>query len=81
MEEEHALNGDLGFIRKTLVNLEWVIRFSRPDVPDAGNIIEVCWADIVLISDVVWDQSAFSWLEADVIEQLEGSAACERLQR
>lgn len=81
MEEEHALNGYLGFIRKTLVDLEWVIRFSRPDVPDAGNIIKVCWADIVLISDVVWDQSAFSWLEADVIEQLEGSAACKQSRR
>lgn len=80
MEEVDLLNGDLGFIRKTLVDLEWIIRFCGPNIPDAGNIVEVCWAHIVLISNVVWDQATFSGLESDIIEQLEGPATCEQLR-
>jgi hypothetical protein len=81
IEEVDVLKGDLGLVWKTLVDLEWIIRFGGPDIPYTGNIVEVCWADIILISNVVWDQSAFSGLEADVIEQLKGPATCEQLQR
>lgn len=71
--EEDLLLWNPFFLRKPAVDLEWVICFLSPDVSNSTNVVEVGRADVVIVLHVVRDQSFSSWLDSDILEQLEGS--------
>ena len=71
--EEDLLLWNPFFLRQPAVDLERVVCFLGPDVSNSANVIEVGRADVVIVLHVVRDQSFSSWLDSDILEQLEGS--------
>lgn len=73
LREENLLLWNPFFLRKPAVDLERVIGCISPDVSNSANVVEIGRANVVVISQVVRDQSTVAWLDSDMLEQLKGS--------